>query len=80
MQAAVLNTLTELRQFNKIKASKRAKKTLLELQLARYYSGSHVSIVAENTHQDNAQCMGRCVWAMARWDISRKYATAKEVG
>ena len=52
----------------------------LELQLAGYCSSNHVSIVAEYTHLDNAQCMGRCVWDVARWDISRKYAAAKEVG
>ena len=33
VQAAVLNTLTELRQFNKIKVSKRQRKTLLEPSL-----------------------------------------------
>ena len=79
-QATVLNTLTKLRQFNEIKYQKGQRKTLLELQLARHCSGSHVSIVVEYTHQDNAQHMGGCVQDVERQDISRKYATAKEVG
>ena len=49
-QAAVLCTLTELRQFYKTKVSKRQRETLLEFWLARHHSGTHVSIVVEYTH------------------------------
>ena len=78
-QTTVLNMLTDLRQFDKVKIlKKKQKKTLLELQVARQCSGSCAGPVGEYASQVNAQHMVRYVWGAARWAISRRSATAKE--
>ena len=76
-----LNTLTESRQFNKINISKRAKQNTARATVGQtsqwqpcwYCGGVHPL-------RQYAQHIGRHVWCVARWDISRKYAAAKEVG
>ena len=81
MQAVVLNTLTESRQFNKVKISKRAKEDkegtaralviwMLQQQPCQYCGRVHPL--------DRVWHMGRHVWGEASWDISEKYATAEE--
>ena len=77
VQAAVLNTLKESRQFNKIKVSKRQRKTLLECQLAGCCSDSHVSIMAEYTCQDNALNMERHVWGGGKTGHFKKVCCSK---
>ena len=80
-QAAGLNTLTESRQFDKVKISKKKQKmTWLELQLAGPHSNSCVDTVGEHTSQDSAWHMATCVQDVARWDSSKRSAIAKEVG
>ena len=49
-QAAVLNTMMESRQFDKVKYQNGKTKTMLKLWLAGHHSDSYASIVAEYTH------------------------------
>ena len=81
-QAAVLDMLTESRQFDKVKISKNQKKTTLELQLVGHHSDSHASSLADYTHRGNVNVwhMGRHVQVVARQDTLRRYATAEERG
>ena len=77
--AVVLNTLTELRQFDKKSIEKGKGNTaramvgwMPQWQPCQYCGRVHPP----------RQCLayGKMCVGVARWDISRKYATAKEVG
>ena len=48
-QTAVLNTITELRQFNKVKVVKSQKMTTQEVHQAQNHSDDHANIVADYT-------------------------------
>ena len=80
-QAAVLNTLTESRQFDKIKISKKVKEDKARTSGT---PGPHhdnlVDTVGGSTSQDNAQCTARCAWTAAKLDTSRRSAAVGRTG
>ena len=78
-QAVVLDSLTESKQFDKMKVSNKARDNKVrapvnwatQQQLCRYCGG-------DSTSRGNAQHMGRHVWNAERWDTSGRSATVEE--
>ena len=80
-QAAVLNTITESRQFDKIKVSKRVKESRKKYQCTRAaHNRSHADTVVGQTCQDNAQHTARSVWRATKLDISTEFAKVGRTG
>ena len=70
-QAAVLNTITESRQFVKIKYPKESRKAEQKYRCTRAADhDNHANTVVGHTCQDNAQHMARCAWSATKLDIS----------
>ena len=71
----VLNTITESRQFYKIKVSKRVKESRTKYQCTRAaHHSSHTDTVVGHAHQGNAQHMAICAWSATKLDITEGIA------
>ena len=70
VQAAVLNDLTEIKAFGKIKKGLNQRAPGGERCRFQHTGDGHAGTVDKTTHQDNAQCMGKCVQHVVRQGTS----------
>ena len=65
-QAAVLNTLIESKQFDKIKISKKAKNDKSRAPVHQSHSDNHTDTLGRSTSQGSAQHTAGCVQSVAK--------------
>ena len=78
VQAAVLNDLTEIKVFDKIKKGLNQRAPGEERGRLQHTRDDHADTADKAMHQDNAQHMGKCVQHAARQGTSGRCAVAKE--
>ena len=81
-QGAVLNTLMESRQFDKIKLSKKVKESRVRTPMHQsMHNATMPDTVEGHTSQDNAQHMARHVYGVSiKLDTSGRFATVGRAG
>ena len=77
-QAVMLNDITEIRAFDKIKRRLSQRISRKEKCRLQHTKDSHADTAGNAMFQDNAQLMGKCVQHVARWGTSGRCAGAKE--